>query len=199
MDQALGGLIEIPLQVAHQTGAVIDDAHDHRRDPLSRSGQHLTRAVVKVQVPQGTHMVDLKAAHLQTLQPVSRSKSPGGSALGPGLAQHALGQEVAAHRRVRGHGGVTALEGGAQVVKVQLCAPAGVLAVLRHQGIDHRLRQTGEAGNIAAQAVLQDGHRVCCLARCVVPALQRADTECGVSSGGGVAPGLGGKQCQLTL
>ena len=199
MDQALGGLIEIPLQVAYQTGAVVNDAHDHRCHPGARAGQHLACAVMEIEMPQGVDVVDFKAAHLQAFEPVACSQCASGGALGSGLAKHALRFEVAAHRGVRRHGGVAALEGGAQVVKVQLRSPAGVLAVLRHQGIDHCLGHTGKAGNVATQAVLQCGYRVSCTARGVIPALQRGGTEGGVKSGAGVAPGLGGKQGQLSL
>ena len=51
MHEALRGLVQIPLQVAHQARAVVDDAQQHRLDPDPGAGQHLARGVVEVQVP----------------------------------------------------------------------------------------------------------------------------------------------------
>ncbi len=97
MDQALGRLVQIPLQMAHQAGSIINDTQDHRRHPLPLTGENFARTVVEVQVPKCIDMVHLKAAHLQTLQPVTRGQGTGSGAFGLGLAEHALGQEVAAH------------------------------------------------------------------------------------------------------
>ena len=116
-------------------------------------------------------MVNFKAAHLQAFQPIPRSQGPGSGALHTGLTEHALCQEVAAHRGVRRQRGVTAFEGGAQVVKVQLRRPAGMLAVLLGQGVNDGLRQTGEVGNTPTQAVLQGGHRVGCV--CLRPRISK--------------------------
>jgi hypothetical protein len=82
MNQTLRGLIQIPLQMAHQTGAVVDDEHDHGCDPFALACQNLARAVVKVQVSQGVDVIDLKAAHLQTLQAVPGRQCPCAGAFG---------------------------------------------------------------------------------------------------------------------
>jgi len=41
MNQALGGFVEIPLQMADQTRAVVDDAQQQRLDPGAGAPQHL--------------------------------------------------------------------------------------------------------------------------------------------------------------
>lgn len=150
-------------------------------------------------MPKGIDVVHLEAAHLQAFQPIPRSQGPGGGALHTGLAKHALRQEIAAHRGVRRQRGVTVFESGAQVVKVQLHRPAGMLAVLLGQGVNDGLRQTGEVGNTPTQAVLQGGHRVGCLARRVVPALQAGQAKRGVESSAWVAPGFCRKCAQCAV
>ncbi len=52
MDQGLGRLIEIPLGMAHQPRAVIEYAQQQGRDPFPCTGQHASRAVVEIKVPQ---------------------------------------------------------------------------------------------------------------------------------------------------
>ena len=157
--------------MAHQTGAVVDHAHDHRRDPLALAGQHFARAMMKVQMPQGVDMIDLEAAHLQALQPVARSQGASASSFGLSLAKHALCFEVAPNRGVRANRATAALEGCAQVVKVKLRRPARVLTVLQGQGVDDRWRHAGETVDAPAQTVFKGGHWVVGLAGRVVPAL----------------------------
>jgi hypothetical protein len=45
--------VEIPLQVADQARAIVDDAEQHRLDPGPGAGQHLARGVMEVEVPEG--------------------------------------------------------------------------------------------------------------------------------------------------
>ena len=70
--EALRGLVEVPLQVAHQARAVIDDAQQHRLDPGAGAGEHLARAVMEVEVPQRRDVLDLEAANLQLLEAIAR-------------------------------------------------------------------------------------------------------------------------------
>ena len=76
MHQGLGGLVQIPLQMADQAGVIVDDRQQQRRGPDAGAGEHLARAVMKVQMPQGMDILGLVAAHLAGLQ------APGGL-LGP--------------------------------------------------------------------------------------------------------------------
>ena len=84
--QALGGLVEIPLQVADQARAIVEDAEQHRLDPGAGAGEHLARAVVEVQVPERADVLDLEAAHLQLLEAVAGRQRAVGGPLGPRLA-----------------------------------------------------------------------------------------------------------------
>ncbi len=68
MDQGLGGLIEVPLQMADQAGVIVDDRQQQGLDPDATPGQHLARAMMKVQMPQGMDILGFIAAHLAGLQ-----------------------------------------------------------------------------------------------------------------------------------
>ena len=112
MDQTLCGLIKVPLQVAHQAGAVIDHAQKHGGDPQAFAGKDLARAVVEIKVPKCVDVVQLKAAHLQLLQAVAGSERPSRCALRGCLTEHAMRLEVAADRRVGRQRNVAAFELG---------------------------------------------------------------------------------------
>jgi hypothetical protein len=145
--QALRRLVQVPLQVAHEARAIVDDAQQHRLDPGAGAGEHAARGVVEVQVPQRGDVLDLEAAHFQLLQPVARGHGALGGPPGPGLTVHALSAQVAPQRRVRRHrrAGVLRLACHAQVVQVQLRRPARMLAVLDGQCRDGHGVQAGEA------------------------------------------------------
>jgi hypothetical protein len=104
MDQALRGLVQVPLQVADQARAIVQDAQQEGLLPGARAGEHAARAVVEVQVPQRRDMIELEAAHLAVLEPVAREHRARARALGCRLAEHPLGLEVAAHGRIGRHG-----------------------------------------------------------------------------------------------
>ena len=84
--------------------------------------------------------------------------------------------QVAPHGGVRGHRRGCAVSAGlaghAQVVQVQLRRPAGMLAVLERQRRDGHRRQAREAALVAAQSVLERGHRIGGAPGPVVPALR---------------------------
>jgi hypothetical protein len=87
-------------------------------------------------------------------------------------------------------------EGCAQVVKVQLCRPARVFAVLLGQGVDDQLRQAWEALDATAQTIFEGGHRVIGLAGRVIPTLQCGQAKADVKARCWMAPGLDCKQAQ---
>lgn len=198
MDQALRALVQVPLQVADQARAVVQDAQQEGLLPGARAGEHATRAVVEVQVPQRRDMIELEAAHLAVLEPVAREHRARARALGCRLAEHPLGLEVAAYRRVGRHAQPSAGECCAQIVHVQLRGPARVLAVLLHQGVDDARRQAREAAP-GAWPVAQCRDRIGGAARGVVPALDRRQPEAYVLAADGMAPGAGGERGQRTV
>ena len=198
MDQALRALVQVPLQVADQARTIVQDAQQEGLLPGARAGKHATRAVVEVQVPQRRDMIELEAAHLAVLEPVAREHRARARALGRRLAEHPLGLEVAAYRRVGRHAQPSAGECCAQIVHVQLRGPARVLAVLLHQGVDDARRKTREAAS-GAWPVAQRRDRVGGAARGVVPALDRRQPEAYVLAADGMAPGAGGERGQRTV
>jgi hypothetical protein len=145
MDEALGGLTEIPLGVAGQARAVVEDREQDRVDPLPLVREYLERAVMEVQVPQATDVLGLVGTHLAaftaTLCDAARSFA--------GLLEQPLGQHEAAERRV----GRQAPEVGKQdqVVEVELVAPLGMLLVLPPQGLGELMCDRRLAPTVAAR------------------------------------------------
>lgn len=68
MNQCLGGLGEIPLQMAAQARAVIEGAEQMGRQPLAVGCEHTARAGVKIKVPQTVHVGGFVASHLALLE-----------------------------------------------------------------------------------------------------------------------------------
>jgi len=77
VDEILGGLREVPLQVAAQPRVVVEDAQGQRTLPLAAGGEHLERAVVEIEVPQGTDVLRFVAADLTLFATLLRAASPG--------------------------------------------------------------------------------------------------------------------------
>ena len=73
MHQVLGGLGEIPLQMTAQTRVVVEDAQGERALPLAAGGEHLERAVVEIEVPQGTDVLGFVTADLALFAPLFRA------------------------------------------------------------------------------------------------------------------------------
>ena len=136
-------------------------------------------------------MLDLEAANLELFQAITGRYGALGRSLRPRLTVHALGEQIAPHRRVRGHGRITLLASHAQIVQVQLRRPARMFAILQRQQANSHRRQTREAALVAAQAVLECGHRIARAPGPVVPALDGRRAEAHVQARDGVAPGLG--------
>jgi hypothetical protein len=206
MHEGLGRLVEVPLQVTDQARAVVDEADQHRRRPLAASGEDLAGAMVEVKVKQRADMLDLEAAHLQLFEPVAgQHRALACSTIhapGAGLPVHALAEQEAPHRRIRGYGQAGGLQRDAQVVQVHLGRPAGVLPILRRQGGDGRLAHAGEATFVATQPVAQRNQRVIASPGRVVPTFQRGDAEAHVqarASGGPAGASIELKEDQNSL
>ena len=67
VDEDLGGLRQIPLQVAAEPRAVVEEAEQDRRPPFAGRRQHAALAVVEVAVPEAVAARDLVAQHLARL------------------------------------------------------------------------------------------------------------------------------------
>ena len=182
--------------MANQTRTVIHHAHEHRRHPLTLTREYLARTMMKVEMPQGADMVDLKAAHLPAFQTIPCGQCPGSGTFGLRLSEHALRLHVAPDGGI-GRNRATAIpKGGAQIIHVKLHRPARVFAILRGEGGDQQRRQTGKAADIAAQAIFQDGHRVVGTTCSVIPAFQCRDAKGEIQSGDGMTPHSGSQQAQ---
>ena len=77
VDEGLGGLVEVPLQVAAESRAVVENAEELRLLPLPIGGQDRARALVKVQVPE--------AVYVQQASYERRSRATNGSP--PGVSR----------------------------------------------------------------------------------------------------------------
>jgi len=60
----LGGLGQIPLQMTGEPRAIVDDAEQDRRRPLTTRRENLARAMMTVPVPEAIHVLGLVAADL---------------------------------------------------------------------------------------------------------------------------------------
>ena len=52
VDEVLGGLGKVPLDMAAESRVVIKDAQRHRPEPLAAGGEDLERSVVEIEVPR---------------------------------------------------------------------------------------------------------------------------------------------------
>ena len=157
VDDVLGRLVQIPLEMAGQTRTVIEDAEQQRRPPFALGRQHLARAVMEIPVPQAVDVLGLVAAHLARLQSGLRRQRAGRL---PGTPRPVLDQVVgaqeAAHRRIgrRGPELGALRDQGDQVVVVKLGAPALVRGILGKQrlaqGVAHRRLAAGVPAALAA-------------------------------------------------
>ena len=71
--QVLGGLREVPLDVAAQSRVVIEDAQRDRAQPLAAGSEHLERSVVEIEMPQRPDVLGFVAADLARLAPLFRA------------------------------------------------------------------------------------------------------------------------------
>ena len=194
--QGFRGLVEIPLGMAGEAGMVVEDAEQHRLQPAPVAAQHLARAMVEIEVPQGVDVGDLEAAHLELLAARLRGQCAVGAAHRARLAQQAAFPHVAADGGV---GRQAAACGCGQVVVVQLERPLRVGLVLPRDGLCHLRRQGAGAPGVGARAGAQHGDRVGVGADGVEPALQGGKAKAHRQAGGGVAPGFGGQRGEFAV
>ncbi len=99
VNEGLGGLVEVPLQVATEAGAVVEDAEELRLLPLPRGSEDGARALVKVQVPEAVDVRDLVRACLSRREGLAIRRLAMASLAG---TRQALRLHESAHRRVPG-------------------------------------------------------------------------------------------------
>src|SRR6267142_7131517 len=81
VDQLFGALVGVPLGMAQEPRAVIDEADQERLDVRAAPGQDLARAVMEVQMHQLQHVLDLVATDLALFEPIAGGDRAVGSAL----------------------------------------------------------------------------------------------------------------------
>ena len=177
VDEDLGGLLQIPLQVTAQARVVIEEAEQDGRLPLARRRQHAALAVVEVGMPQRVAAGDLVAQHLAgfggrlvlDLVPL-----PGTLADQAAIAHRPRQRRVGRHRAQPG----ILLHQRLQIVVAQLCRPRGMGPVLLAQRRDQPRRHGPLAADVGPRLAAQRLDRVLILCpRPVVPALDRGHRE----------------------
>jgi hypothetical protein len=67
VDEAFCGLVEVPLRVAGQARAVIENGQQDGPHPLPAKGENLVRAVMEVEMPETIDVLGFITAHLPLL------------------------------------------------------------------------------------------------------------------------------------
>ena len=190
--ERLGGFVEIPLQVAAEAGAVVENAEQLRGLPLSRGGEHGTRALVEVQVPETVHVRHLVRTRL--------TRDEGLAARWLAMATFARAQEAlafheAAQRRVAGNGSKTRILASEreQVVVMELEAPSGVIAMLAGDRFGERVAEAGVGAGVSVDLARKRSERICGRASDVPPSLDGLEREADGLAVGRVAPGARGE------
>jgi len=69
--ERLGGFVEIPLQMAAEAQAIVENAEQLGSVPLPPGGEHGARALMEVQVPEAVHVGDLVGTRLSRSERLS--------------------------------------------------------------------------------------------------------------------------------
>ena len=69
--ERLGGFVEIPLQMAAEAQAIVEDAEHARLLPLSGGREDRARALVEVEVPEAVDVGDLVGTRLSRSERLS--------------------------------------------------------------------------------------------------------------------------------
>ena len=155
--EILGGLGEVPLDVAAEPRVVIEDAQGDRAQPLSAGGEHLERTVVEIEVPETSDVGGFVAADLARLAPDLGTFFSGALfRVRPGPGHPAVRLHVAPHRGIRvqrperGLG----LDQRGEVVVVELVAPVRVVVVLETKPLSQG-RGEGDLAAVLAHGAAQ--------------------------------------------
>ena len=195
VDEVLGGLGEVPLQMAAQPRMVVEDAQGDGRLPAAAGREDLQPAVVEIAVPQRADVLGFVAADLALFAALGRQDFAGAALdVRPRLAEQAVGLHVAPDRAIRSQRSQRriGLDRRRQVVEVQLVGPVRMGVVLLGQLPDQRRRQ-GDLAAVLAHGAAEDLERIVLLPRLVVPAFDGDGGEVDLAAADRVRPGLGGE------
>lgn len=102
VNEAFGALVDILLHMAGEAGTVVEDRERHRGDPLACRGQGPALAIMKIEMPQSSHVIEFEAALFARLQMRFGGKLPWHeSVAGTRLLDDPLRFQVAAQGGVR--------------------------------------------------------------------------------------------------
>ncbi len=193
----LGALAQIPLQVAAQPRAVVEQPEQERITPLPVGPQHPDLAVMKVEVPQGVHLLALVTAHFSGREAQFGRLGPGTVHRAPSAArEQTVGLHEASHTAVAWTRAERRLllHHHSQIVSVQLVTPLRMGAVLRGEFFRHRVRHRGEPAGVPADLPAQRPHRILFrLQGPVIPPLDGRDAKVHPLAAARMAPGLVGE------
>ena len=146
MYELLGALRAVPLGVSHKTRAIGDESDQQRCDPLSGTGEDLTRALVEVQVHQLQDVFDFVAPDLTLGDWRASPEDLIGTAALRSLAGQTVGLQVAPDAGIGGTQDRRIGRGqhDPQVVVEEFDVPRGVLSILLPQRFGRLERDTGE-------------------------------------------------------
>lgn len=182
---------------------IVDDTEELRQYPSPVGQQHRALPVVEVRVPEGADVRDLVAALLEAIAPILGGDGAGAMATGATpYAHHALGEQVAAQRRVRWQRAERGLRAHdrTEVVVVELDGPAAVRGVLRGHARGERLADGGLVAAVASHLAGERRERVpSLLARGVVPPLDGGAPEADPVARDGVRPWLGAQRGEALM
>ena len=159
----LGGLRQIPLCVATQPAAIIQDPEQERHGPPAIGKEHTPRGVMKIQMPERVDIVALIAANLPGFKALlgdSRSRTVNRTP--PGTFEEALTLEEAPQGPVGGHRPqkrILLYEHG-EVVGVKLIAPTRMLMKLEEQWLAQLRRHGRMLAAIRTGLAPEGAHRV---------------------------------------
>ena len=177
----LGSLGQIPLQMAGEARAVVEDAEQDGRHPFAARREHLPRSVMAVPMPQAVDILGLVAADLALDNACLGTLGPFGSARAQAAALvETIGAHEATQRGIGRHGLEIWLRLGQRdkVVVVELDAPALVCGVLRDDDATHGRADGVLPPGVGAQLAAQHADRIGALVeRAVVPALDGREAE----------------------
>jgi hypothetical protein len=188
VDEGLGRLVRVPLQVAAESRAVVENAEGLRLLPLATGGEHGARALVEVQVPEAVHVRDLVGTRLARHEWLALGVLAMATFAG---AQKPLPLHEPAHRRVAGHRPERWVLAGErdEVVVVKLEGPPRMVAVLARDRFAERGAQARMRPGVRGDLARESGEGVLRPAGDVPPSLEGLEGEADRLAGGRVAPG----------
>lgn len=176
---------------------IVEDPQKKRIRPSPVGQEHAHRTVVKVQVPQGAHILTLVTADLARLVAML---GPTGAGTVRGAATRALEESVRlheAHDRTIGRDGPEGrifLDPDREVVGMELVTPTGMLAVLADQVFADFGPEGRVLALVGADLASEGTERVLRVAGGVVPAFEGRNPELNRLATDRMAPGPGGQQ-----